>query len=50
MKGREIFFPKISSMKINDLAKTFVSQSKIKIIGIRSGKKINEIFLTEEKT
>lgn len=50
MKGGEIFIPKISSMKIIDLAKTIGPDSKIKIIGIRPGEKIHEILLTEDES
>ena len=42
MWGGEIFIPKIPSYKIGDLAKAICPNSKIKIIGIRSGEKINE--------
>jgi UDP-N-acetylglucosamine 4,6-dehydratase (inverting) len=49
MKGGEIFVPKIPSMKIVDLAQAIAPQSKVKIIGIRPGEKINEILLTEEE-
>jgi UDP-N-acetylglucosamine 4,6-dehydratase len=42
MWGGEIFVPKISSYKIVDLAKAICPNSKIKIIGIRPGEKINE--------
>jgi len=49
MKGGEIFIPKISSMKIIDLAQVIAPEAKRKIIGIRSGEKLNEILLTEEE-
>ena len=49
MKGGEIFVPKIPSMRIVDLAQAVAPQSKIKIIGMRPGEKINEILLTEEE-
>jgi UDP-N-acetylglucosamine 4,6-dehydratase/5-epimerase len=49
MKGREIFVPKIPSMKIVDLAKTIDPQATCKEIGIRPGEKINEILITEEE-
>jgi UDP-N-acetylglucosamine 4,6-dehydratase (inverting) len=49
MKGGEIFVPKISSMKIIDLAQAIAPQSKIKITGIRPGEKIDEVLLTGEE-
>jgi len=49
LKGAEIFVLKIPSMKIVDLAKAIVPQSKIKIIGICPCEKIDEILLTEEE-
>ena len=49
MKGGEIFVPKISSMKIMDLAKVVAPMAKIKIIGMRSGERINETLLTPEE-
>ena len=38
----EIFVPKIPSYRIGDLAKAICPKSKIKIIGIRPGEKVNE--------
>lgn len=49
MKGGEIFIPKISSMKIMDLAEVIAPSAKRKIIGIRPGEKVNEVLLTEEE-
>lgn len=49
MKGGEIFVPKISSMKIMDLAKIIAPEAKIKIIGIRPGEKLHETLLTKEE-
>ena len=49
MKGGEVFVPKISSMKIIDLAKVIAPEAKIKIIGIRQGEKLHEVLLTEEE-
>lgn len=49
MKGGEVFVPKISSMKILDLAKVIAPNAKIKIIGIRPGEKLHEVLLTEEE-
>ena len=49
MKGGEIFVPKISSMKIMDLAELIAPNVKRKIIGIRPGEKLHEALLTEEE-
>jgi len=49
MKGGEIFVPKITSMKIIDLAEVIAPSVKRKIIGIRPGEKLNEVLLTEEE-
>ena len=49
MRGGEIFVPKISSMKIIDLAEAIAPGAKKKIIGIRPGEKIHEVLLTEEE-
>ena len=49
MKGGEIFIPKISSMKIMDLADAIAPNTEKKVIGIRPGEKIHEILLTEDE-
>jgi len=49
MKGGETFIPKISSMKIVDLAESIAPEAKRKIIGIRPGEKLHEILLTKEE-
>jgi UDP-N-acetylglucosamine 4,6-dehydratase/5-epimerase len=49
MKGREIFIPKIPSVRIVDLAAAISPQSKTKIIGIRPGEKLHETLMTEEE-
>ena len=46
MKGGEIFVPKIPSFRVMDLAKVFVSEKKIKVIGIRPGEKLHEEMIT----
>ena len=48
MCGGEIFVPKLPSIKIIDIAKSLVPNSKIKIIGIRPGEKINEILVPKD--
>lgn len=49
MHGREIFIPKIPSMKIVDLVEVIVPEAKHKIVGIRPGEKISETLLTKEE-
>jgi len=49
MQGGEVFIPKIPSMRIMDLAKAIAPESKIKIIGIRPGEKLNEMLITTEE-
>ncbi|WP_406611103.1 UDP-N-acetylglucosamine 4,6-dehydratase (inverting) [Agarivorans sp. JK6] len=44
MYGGEIFIPKIPSVRIVDLAKTYAPDLPIKIIGIRPGEKLHEIM------
>lgn len=44
--GKEIFVPKIPSIKITDLAKAISPSSKIKITGIRPGEKLHEEMIT----
>ena len=44
MIGGEIFVPKISSIKITDLAKAIAPDLEIEIIGIRPGEKIYEVM------
>lgn len=50
MKGGEVFIPKISSMKITDLAEVIAPNAKKKIIGIKPGEKLHETLLTEEES
>jgi len=49
MRGREIFIPKIPSMRIVDLVEMIAPKAKRKIIGIRPGEKLGETLLTEEE-
>ncbi len=49
MQGGEIFIPKISSLKIIDLANILAPNFKQKIIGIRPGEKIHETLITKEE-
>ena len=49
MQGGEIFIPKITSVKITELASVMAPNIKQKIIGIRAGEKIHETLITEEE-
>ena len=48
--GGEIFVPKISSYKIMDLIKAISPKTKIKLVGIRPGEKIDEQLITEAES
>lgn len=48
MQGGELFVPKISSVKIIDLAKAIAPKNKIKIVGIRPGEKLHEVMISED--
>ena len=48
MKGGEIFVPKISSMKIVDLAKTIAPECQYEFVGIRPGEKLHELLVSED--
>ena len=50
MKGGEIFVPKIPSIKILDLIRSFGKNIKAKEIGIRPGEKINEIMCPKDES
>ena len=47
--GGELFIPKIKSVKIIDLAKSFNNKYKFKVIGIRPGEKLHESLISEEE-
>jgi UDP-N-acetylglucosamine 4,6-dehydratase len=48
--GGEIFVPKIFSYKIMDLVKAISPKTKIKLVGIRPGEKIDEQLITEAES
>jgi len=50
MKGGEIFIPKISSMKVIDLADVIAPDAEKKVIGIRPGEKMHEVLMTEDES
>ena len=49
MSGREIFVPKIPSMKVVDLARAISGNEFWLETGIRPGEKINEVLITEDE-
>tara|TARA_X000001036_G_C20623198_1_gene783983 strand:+ start:26 stop:1030 length:1005 start_codon:yes stop_codon:yes gene_type:complete len=49
MKGGEIFIPKIPSIKIFDLIKSFNPKAIIKTVGIRPGEKLHEIMIPQDE-
>ena len=48
MIGGEILVPKLPSIKITDLAKSFKKDIKLKVIGVRPGEKIHELMCPNE--
>ncbi len=50
MTGGEIFVPKISSVKIVDLAKIILPDHKVKYIGIRKSEKLNELLISKDES
>lgn len=48
MQGGEIFVPKISSMKVVDLAEAICPECKHEIIGIRAGEKLHESLVPKD--
>jgi|SRR3989339_228133 len=48
--GGEIFVPRISSMRITDLAKAIDPECEFKIIGIRPGEKLHETLISEDES
>ncbi len=48
MQGGEVFVPKLSSMKIIDLARALAPGCAIKHIGIRPGEKLHETLITAD--
>jgi UDP-N-acetylglucosamine 4,6-dehydratase len=48
MQGGEIFSPKMSSMKITDIAKAISPDCELKEIGIRDGEKLHEPMIIKE--
>jgi len=50
MQGRELFVPKIPSLKIVDLAKAIGPECEIEIIGIRPGEKLHESLVSADES
>lgn len=50
MKGGEIFIPKLPSIKIIDLVKSFGEHIKFKYIGKRPGEKVHEIMFSSHES
>jgi UDP-N-acetylglucosamine 4,6-dehydratase len=46
MVGGEIFVPKMKSANIYDIAKSFIDESRIDIVGVRLGEKLDEDILS----
>ena len=50
MRGKEIFVPKIPSIKIVDLATAISPSIGHELVGIRPGEKLHECLITEEES
>ena len=50
MQGREIYVPKIPSVRIMDLANAMKKDVKTKGIGIRPGEKLHELMITSDES
>jgi UDP-N-acetylglucosamine 4,6-dehydratase len=48
MNGGEIFVPKISSMKLADLARAIAPDCRMEVTGIRPGEKLHEVMVPED--
>ena len=49
MEGGEIFVPKMSSLRIEDVMRELAPRCKIQVTGIRPGEKLHEILITEHE-
>lgn len=49
MQGGEIFVPKISTMRIMDLAKTMAPEAELRVVGIRPGEKLHETLIPKDE-
>ncbi|ADK84390.1 UDP-N-acetylglucosamine 4,6-dehydratase [Desulfarculus baarsii DSM 2075] len=50
MKGRELFVPKLPSMRILDLVEAVGPGCKVKVVGIRPGEKIHETLIPRDES
>lgn len=48
MEGGELFVPKISSMRMTDLARAMAPNLPHEVVGIRPGEKLHEVMITED--
>ncbi len=49
MQGGELFIPKISSMRVVDLAKAIAPDAKLKFVGTRPGEKLHESLISSDE-
>ncbi len=49
MVGREVFVPKIPSVRLLDLVEAVAPQCEIRLVGIRPGEKLHELLLSEDE-
>ena len=49
MEGGEIFVPKMSSLRVEDVMRELAPECTIKVIGIRPGEKLHETLVTEHE-
>ena len=50
MQGRDIFIPKIPSVRVRDIPYALVDKPSLSIVGIRPGEKLHEVLLTEDES
>jgi UDP-N-acetylglucosamine 4,6-dehydratase len=49
MHGGEVFVPKVTSMRITDLAEAVAPGCRIELTGIRPGEKVHEVLVAEDE-
>lgn len=49
MEGGEIFVPKMSSLRVEDILRELAPGCRIKTIGMRPGEKLHEVLITEHE-
>jgi UDP-N-acetylglucosamine 4,6-dehydratase len=50
MRGGEVFIPKISSMRIMDLAEAVAPECEVEFVGIRPGEKLHEVLISSDES